>query len=76
MEGFTQSMDIGLLYEVYSKHLNPQRYEPKDLDVELRNLETEGCVIYQGDLTLLQITDKGISVISDVMDELYSDVPI
>ena len=67
-------MNIGLLYEIHQKTFNPQRYEPKDLDVDLLNLESVGYIVYNGNPSEVAITEKGAEDLKAIITEMMEGV--
>lgn len=65
-----QSLNLYVLYGLIDKTFNPNKYEPKELDIDLRNLESEGYVTYNGDLSNVKATERGKIAMKLILDEL------
>ena len=63
------NLNIRVLYLVYEEKLLDKlsSFNPKDLDIDLTNLESAGYIMYHGSVENATITEKGMDALDTIM---------
>lgn len=71
-----QTLNLEVLYYIvqgsFADKIN--NFEPKELDIDLKNLAHEGYIIYDGDVSRIVVTDAGLKALDIVMEIAEKDV--
>lgn len=64
-----ETLNTEILYLIHQGYLteNLDKYEPKGLDIDLRNLANEGYITYDGDPKKVEITERGKNALDIIM---------